>query len=213
MTVTVNVLDVEALKRALGNAADLILSETETLTHADQAIGDGDHGIGMSRGFTAVKAGLPEGGATVPATLSFVGKTLMMKVGGSSGAIFGTLFLSGANAVPDGPLDSEGFARFLEAGLEGVQKRGNAKPGDKTMVDALAPAAHAARVHAAAPLSTCLAAADAAAREGVEATKNMIATLGRAKTLGERSLGHPDPGAMSMSLLLRGLASLPALPA
>jgi dihydroxyacetone kinase-like protein len=199
--------DAEDLKRALESAADLILSETETLTRADQAIGDGDHGIGMARGFNAVKAALPACGPGVPAVLEAVGKALMLKVGGSSGAIFGTLFLSGSKALAGGPLDAEGFARFLEAGLEGVQKRGNAKVGDKTLVDALAPAAAAARLHAEASLRECLTAAARAAHDGMERTRDMVATLGRAKTLGERSLGHIDPGAMSMTLLLRGLAT------
>jgi dihydroxyacetone kinase-like protein len=213
-------MDNPGLKRALEAAADLILSETDALTRADQAIGDGDHGIGMERGFTAVKAGLAASGETVPATLEFVGKTLMLKVGGSSGAIFGTMFLSGAKALsaqdenagggalhsPDS-LDAEGLARFLEAGLEGVQKRGNAKPGDKTMVDALAPAAAEARAQAAESLDTALKAAAEAARAGMERTRDMVATLGRAKTLGERALGHPDPGAMSMTFLLQGMVA------
>lgn len=203
--------DAEALKRALDRAADLLLSETETLTRADQAIGDGDHGIGMARGFNAVKAALPGCGASVPAVLETVGKTLMLKVGGSSGAIFGTLFQSGSKALPEAPLDAEGFARFLEAGLEGVQKRGNARPGDKTLVDALAPAAAEARAtleqNPGASLAQCLQAAARAAGDGLERTRDMVATLGRAKTLGERALGHPDPGAISMTLLLRGLAA------
>ncbi|MCD6024364.1 MAG: Dak phosphatase [Fibrobacteria bacterium] len=202
--------DAEALKRALERAADLILSETETLTRADQAIGDGDHGIGMARGFNAVKAALPACEPTVPAVLETVGRTLMLKVGGSSGAIFGTLFMAGSKAVSEAPFDAEGFARFLEAGLEGVQKRGNARPGDKTLVDALAPAAAEARAtlhqNGGASLGQCLHAAARAAGDGMERTRGMVATLGRAKTLGERSLGHPDPGAISMTLLLRGLA-------
>ena len=202
-------LDVDGLKRALERAADLILSETDNLTHADQAIGDGDHGIGMARGFTAVKAALPGCGPSVPGTLETVGKTLMLKVGGSSGAIFGTLFMAGSKAVAEGPLDAEGLARFLEAGLEGVQKRGNAKPGDKTMVDALAPAAAAARAISnqdGASLSPCLSGAAQAAWEGMERTRDMVATLGRAKTLGDRAIGHLDPGAMSMAFLLKGMA-------
>jgi dihydroxyacetone kinase-like protein len=141
--------------------------------------------------------------------LEAVGKTLMLKVGGSSGAIFGTLFMAGSKAVPEGPLDAEGFARFLEAGLEAVQKRGNAKPGDKTMVDALAPAAAEARAiltrNHDASLPLCVRGAAQAAWDGMERTRDMVATLGRAKTLGERSLGHPDPGAISMALLLRGM--------
>jgi dihydroxyacetone kinase-like protein len=210
---TGDALDAAGLRRGLEAAADRVLSEVAALTRADQAIGDGDHGIGMQRGFTAVKEALAAGPATVSATLELVGKTLMLKVGGSSGAIFGTLFLAGAKAVqavpgaaPEDPLDSEGFARFLEAGLEAVQKRGGAQPGDKTLVDALAPAAAAARLHSASPLPDCLTAAARAAHDGMERTRDMVATLGRAKTLGERSLGHVDPGALSLSLMLRGLA-------
>jgi dihydroxyacetone kinase-like protein len=202
-------LDLEGLKKALNAAADSILAEIQTLTQADQAIGDGDHGIGMERGWNAVKAALAAGGAdTIPATLETVGKTLMLKVGGSSGAIFGTLFIAGSKAVPEGPLDAEGFARFLEAGLEGVQKRGNAKVGDKTLVDALGPAATEARLkrNGGEPLGACLNAAARAAEDGMEQTRNMVATLGRAKTLGERARGHRDPGAISMALMLRGLA-------
>ena len=212
-----NSLDLEGLKKALNNAADCILAEIQTLTQADQAIGDGDHGIGMERGWTAVKAALAAGGTeTIPATLETVGKTLMLKVGGSSGAIFGTLFIAGSKAVPEGPLDAaltsaltaEGFARFLEAGLEGVQKRGSAKVGDKTLVDALAPAAAEARLKCnnGESLGACLKAAAQAAEDGMEKTRDMVATLGRAKTLGERARGHRDPGAISMALMLRGLA-------
>ena len=206
-------LDLEGLKKALNAAADSILAEIQTLTQADQAIGDGDHGIGMERGWTAVKTALATGGAdTIPAMLETVGKTLMLKVGGSSGAIFGTLFIAGSKALPDGPLDaaltSESFARFLEAGLEGVQKRGSAKVGDKTLVDALAPAAMEARLkcNGGELLGACLNAAARAAEEGMEKTRDMVATLGRAKTLGERARGHLDPGAISMALMLRGFA-------
>jgi dihydroxyacetone kinase-like protein len=207
-------LDLDGLKQALVRAADAILFEVDALTRADQAIGDGDHGIGMERGWTAVKVALAapaeNGGGTIPATLETVGKTLMLKVGGSSGAIFGTLFLAGSKALVDpgdAPLDSEGFARFLEAGLEGVQKRGHARVGDKTLVDALAPAAAAARARSAEPLSACLQGAAQAAWDGMESTRDMVATLGRAKTLGERARGHEDPGALSMALMLRGLAA------
>ena len=205
-------LDVEGLKKALNAAADRVLAEIQTLTQADQAIGDGDHGVGMERGWTAVKVALAGDADTIPGTLETVGKTLMLKVGGSSGAIFGTLFITGSKALQDAPLDatltSEGFARFLEAGLEGVQKRGNAKVGDKTLVDALAPAATEARLkcNSGEPLGACLNAAAQAAEDGMEKTRDMIATLGRAKTLGERARGHRDPGAISMALMLRGLA-------
>jgi dihydroxyacetone kinase-like protein len=202
-------LDLEGLKQALHGAADRILAEVDTLTEADQAIGDGDHGIGMERGWTAVKAVLTAGGTdTIPATLEAVGKTLMLKVGGSSGAIFGTLFMAGSKALPDAALTSGAFARFLEAGLEGVQKRGNAQVGDKTLVDALAPAAAEARARSAEPLADSLKATALAAWDGMERTRDMVATLGRAKTLGERARGHRDPGALSMALMLQGMARL-----
>jgi dihydroxyacetone kinase-like protein len=204
-------LDLEGVRRVLDAAADAVLAEVEALTRADQAIGDGDHGIGMERGWTAVKAALAAGGTgTIPATLEGAGKALMLKVGGSSGAIFGTLFIAGSKALGErgeASLDAEGFARFLEAGLEGVQKRGNARVGDKTLVDALAPAAEAARARCGGPLDACLRAAAEAAWEGMERTRDMVATLGRAKTLGERSRGHADPGALSMALMLRGMAA------
>ncbi len=201
-------LDLAGLKKVLNTAADEILAEVDALTRADQAIGDGDHGIGMERGWLAVKAALALNGLdTIPATLETVGKTLMLKVGGSSGVIFGTLFMAGSKAVQDAPLDAEGFACFLEAGLEGVQKRGHAKVGDKTLVDALAPAATAARARCAGSLSESLQGAAQAAWDGMEATRDMVATLGRAKTLGERARGHEDPGALSMALMLRGMAA------
>lgn len=204
-------LELDGVKQILGAASDAILAQTETLTHADQAIGDGDHGIGMSRGFEAVKVRLAGDCASVSQTLGMVGQALMLNIGGSSGAIFGTLFLSGSKAVPADKLDAAGFAAFLQTGLEAVQKRGNAKVGDKTMVDALEPAAKAAQAHAAGSLRDCLQASAQAAWDGMESTKAMVATLGRAKTLGERAIGHADPGAMSMAFLLRGMADCPAL--
>jgi dihydroxyacetone kinase-like protein len=203
-------LDLDGVRKILTAAAEAILAEVETLTHADQAIGDGDHGIGMSRGFKAVKvklAGLTANdGASITQTLGSVGQALMLNIGGSSGAIFGTLFLSGSRAVSGDKLDAAGFAAFLQTGLEAVQKRGNAKVGDKTMVDALAPAAEAAQANAKGSLTDCLKASAQAAWDGMESTKAMVATLGRAKTLGERAIGHADPGAMSMAFLLRGMA-------
>jgi dihydroxyacetone kinase-like protein len=204
-------LELEGVRRMLAAASDAVLAETETLTRADQVIGDGDHGIGMARGFTAVKARLEGECSSIPQALGMVGQALMLNVGGSSGAIFGTMFLSGSRAVTGDTLDAAGFAAFLQAGLEAVQKRGNAKVGDKTMVDALEPAARAAQAHAASPLADCLKAAAQAAWDGMESTKPLVATLGRARTLGERAVGHPDPGAISMALLLRGMAACDAV--
>jgi dihydroxyacetone kinase-like protein len=206
-------LNLEGLRLRLLGAADAVLAEVDTLTHADQAVGDGDHGIGMERGFTAVKEKLAGEFSSISQMLGAVGQALMLKVGGSSGAIFGTLFSSGSKAATTAraeTLNAAAFADFLQTGLEAVQKRGNAKVGDKTMVDALAPAAEAARANASGPIDACLHAAAEAAQAGMESTKNMVATLGRAKILGDRALGHPDPGAISMALILRGMAMNPA---
>ena len=178
------------------------------LTQADKAIGDGDHGIGMARGFAAVQAKLEAAPpATVAELLKTTGMALITSVGGASGAIFGTLFRGGArNMGAETVFDSGTLARMLGDGLAAVQERGKAKPGDKTMVDALAPAAATAAEMAAAPLDQALPRVVAAARTGLEKTKAMVATTGKAMALGQRSLGHVDPGALSMVLILEAMA-------
>ena len=182
------------------------------LTDLDRAIGDGDHGLGMLHGFEAVRKDLGvKVHDSVGKVLHGVGTSLLMSIGGASGAIFGTLFRGGAASLQgETALTSAGLARFLTDGLAAVQARGGAKPGDKTMIDALAPAARRAQELAAAPLSEALAAAAEAARQGVEDTKAMLASTGKAKTLGERSRGHPDPGAASMHLILKLMAEFAA---
>ncbi len=184
-----------------------MIGHTDTLTQADKAIGDGDHGIGMARGFEAVRLKL-EGGsfAALDELFKAAGMALITSVGGASGIIFGTWFRGGTkNLAGAATLDSPALSAWLVDGLAAVKERGKTKPGDKTMVDALEPAAAAAEQAAAAPLDEALAAATEAARLGMEATKDMVASMGRAKTLGERSLGHPDPGAVSTYLILRSL--------
>lgn len=191
----------------LSAVARHLVANVDMLTQVDQAIGDGDHGIGMRRGFSAVEEAMT---ATEPVSVAAVfkaaGTAIMAKTGGAAGAIFGTMFRSGSTAF-DGQaaLSAEGFAGFLRLGLEGVEKRGAAKPGQKTMIDALAPAAAAAEVAIGRGLVEVVKEATEAAKGGVEATKGMIATTGKARTLGERSLGHPDPGAVSMSLILEAM--------
>ncbi|NPV06895.1 MAG: dihydroxyacetone kinase subunit L [Anaerolineae bacterium] len=177
----------------------------DLLTQADRAVGDGDHGVGMARGFAAVAARLRSAEIDLPGdALQAAGTALLTSVGGAAGAIFGTLFRAGAAALRGREtLDAAGLADFLEEALTAVQRRGKAAPGDKTVVDALAPAAEAARSNREAPLPEALRAAGEAAWSGVEATKSMVARIGKAKTLGERSLGHPDPGALSLCLILR----------
>jgi dihydroxyacetone kinase-like protein len=180
----------------------------DLLSEADRAIGDGDHGVGMARGFEAVRQkieGQPV--ASIDELFRTVGVALLTSVGGASGAVFGTLFRGGAkNLAGQSVFDAAALARFLNDGLQAVQERGKAKIGDKTMVDALEPAAVRATQLSSAPLDEALPAVTEAARLGMEKTKAMVATIGKAKTLGERSLGYADPGALSTYLMLRFMA-------
>jgi phosphoenolpyruvate---glycerone phosphotransferase subunit DhaL len=180
----------------------------DLLTQADKAVGDGDHGIGMARGFAAVQAKLEAAPpATVAELLKTTGMALITSVGGASGAIFGTLFRGGArNMGVETGFSSGTLSQLLGDGLLAVQERGKAKPGDKTMVDALAPAAATAAALAAAPLDQALPPVAEAARLGLEKTKEMVAATGKAMALGARALGHVDPGALSMWLILKAMA-------
>ena len=185
-----------------------MVESKDLLTQADKAIGDGDHGVGMARGFEAVAEKL-EGQSfnTAGELLKTIGTTLLMSVGGAAGAIFGTFFRGGAKDLGNSPsLDSRVLSRMLLDGLEAVRQRGGAKVGDKTMVDALQPAATKSEDMSSAPLSESLPAVAGAAEQGMEKTKEMTASIGKAKTLGERSLGHPDPGAISTYLILKFMA-------
>jgi dihydroxyacetone kinase-like protein len=195
-----------ATRELLKAVSQHIVDSVDLLTTVDQAIGDGDHGIGMRRGFAAVLEQLETQPETVEAAFKGAGTAIMAKAGGAAGAVFGTLFRSGSAAFAGrGSLDAEGLAGFLQQGLKAVEQRGGSRPGMKTMLDALAPAAAAAAKACPQGLPATARAAAAAAAEGVEATKSMIATTGKARTLGERSLGHPDPGAVSMSLILQAM--------
>jgi phosphoenolpyruvate---glycerone phosphotransferase subunit DhaL len=180
----------------------------DALSEADRAIGDGDHGIGMARGFEAVQQKVgAQPAAAIDQLFKTTGTALLTSVGGASGAVFGTLFRGGArNLAGCQAFDAAALASLLTDGLQAVRERGKAQPGDKTMVDALAPAATSANELAAASLDEALAASAEAARLGMERTKEMVATIGKAKTLGERSLGYPDPGAVSTYLILKFMA-------
>ncbi len=195
-----------ATRELLQAVSQRIVDSVDLLTTVDQAIGDGDHGIGMRRGFAAVLEQLQTQPETVEAAFKLAGAAIMSNAGGAAGAVFGTLFRAGSAAFAGrGGLDAEGLAGFLQQGLKAVEQRGGSRPGMKTMLDALAPAAAAAAKACPEGLPATVRAAAAAAAEGVEATKSMIATTGKARTLGERSLGHPDPGAVSMSLILEAM--------
>ncbi len=182
----------------------MIASQNE-LTQADKAIGDGDHGVGMTRGFETVLQKLEEQNiTTIEQLFKTVGMALVTSIGGAAGAVFGTLFRGGSKPLSEKEVfDAEALSLMLLAGLEAVKKRGKAKPGNKTMVDALEPAAMASQNLVSSPLYDALAAVTEAARLGMEKTKDMVAAVGKARPLGERSLGHPDPGAISTYLILK----------
>ncbi|WP_413735729.1 dihydroxyacetone kinase subunit DhaL [Sodalis sp. RH21] len=196
--------------RLLCFVADKMIASEPELTRLDMAVGDGDHGIGMQRGFTAVHALLtqaPEEADDIGVLLTRVGTELMSSMGGASGAIFGTMFRAGGKSVAgETELTTPVLTRFLVNGLEAVRKRGGAKPGDKTMVDALAAAVEASQPLESEPLGDALPKIAQAASRGADETKQMVAVFGRAKSLGERSIGHPDPGAISMYLILSFMA-------
>jgi phosphoenolpyruvate---glycerone phosphotransferase subunit DhaL len=195
----------------LQRSASRLHEQRNYLTDLDAAIGDADHGANMDRGFTAVMAKLQAEGAPedVGAILKTVGATLVSTVGGASGPLYGTAFLragmalAGKTALEPGDIE-EG----LQAALEGIKARGKAKRGEKTMIDALEPAvqAYSAALAAGQDTKAALAAAADAAEEGMRATIPLLATKGRASYLGERSIGHQDPGATSSALLLRAAA-------
>ncbi|MBO3084463.1 dihydroxyacetone kinase subunit DhaL [Cellulomonas fengjieae] len=192
-------------------SAQTVTEHRDELIELDRQIGDGDHGENLHRGFTAVVAkldALPAPPADIGEVLKLVATTLMSTVGGAAGPLYGTAYLRAAKATSVPQIDSPGVVAMLEAALEGIVARGKASPGEKTMVDAWAPAAEAAAAAAesgAGPAQVLAAAADAA-HEGAEATIPLVATKGRASYLGERSAGHLDPGARSTELLLRAAA-------
>lgn len=197
-------LDVPTLTAWLKRADEVIAAQQEWLCELDAAIGDGDHGANMARGFHAVmaKLGTP---ADPSALFKTVGMTLISTVGGASGPLYGSMFLDmGKEAAGKVALNAADWADVLAAGVKGVAGRGKAQPGEKTMLDALTPAVAAART--APGLTAALKASALAAEQGVEATVPMLATKGRASYLGERSIGHADPGATSAALLLSSLA-------
>ncbi len=184
--------------------ADKIIESEPILTDADRALGDGDHGIGMERGMKAVKEKLEgQDFDSIDKPFTTMGMAMMSSMGGASGAVFGTLFRAGGKALAEAEsLGAAQVAAFFTAAAEGVQKRGGAKPGDKTMVDALVPAAEKAEEMKSESLATAIAAVAEAAEAGKVASEDLIATMGRAKTLGERSLGKPDAGAVSVSIIV-----------
>lgn len=196
----------------LRHAAALIREQRDRLTALDAAIGDADHGANLDRGFAAVLAALSlDQAGDAGALLKSAGLRLISTVGGASGPLYGTAFRR-AGRLLEGytEVDDRQLLAALKAFAEGITAMGKAVPGDKTMVDALAPAIVALEqaLDAGAPIAAAMRAAAEAAQAGAEATTPLIARRGRASYLGERSAGHQDPGATSAALIIRALAEV-----
>jgi dihydroxyacetone kinase-like protein len=201
----------EVLPRLIQAIADTIEKNAEEVTQLDQAIGDGDHVVNLQRGIQALKAQSAEiGQMGWVEALQKIGMILMSKVGGASGSLYGTLFVTMSKALRDKPVSRESFAAAFAQGVESVKQRGRADAGEKTMLDVLIPAAQSLQKSAEASegLRETLAGIVKAAEAGVEATRNMLATKGRASFLGERSLGHLDAGAKTAQLMISAIAEV-----
>ncbi|MDQ0681747.1 dihydroxyacetone kinase-like protein [Streptomyces achromogenes] len=194
-------LDADFFRRWMTATAASVDREADRLTALDSPIGDADHGSNLRRGFTAVTAALEkEAPGTPGAVLVLAGRQLISTVGGASGPLYGTLLRRTGKALGDAAeVDEQRFAEALRAGVDAVMQLGGAAPGDKTMIDALVPAVDA--------LAEGFAAARSAAGQGAEATTPLQARKGRASYLGERSIGHQDPGATSAALLVAALCT------
>ena len=196
-------LDTKQMAAIIEGMAKKIEAEKEYLTELDNEIGDGDHGINLARGFEAVEKKLP--------SLAGGDIQLVSTVGGASGPLYGTAFMKAGMACKGlTEIDGPAFVKAMEAAVDGIKMRGKATEGEKTMLDALCPALKVMQDDVAAGKSLKEALQDAAqaAEKGVEYTKTIIATKGRASYLGERSLGHQDPGATSSLYLLQVLAEM-----
>ncbi len=203
-------VDAATVRRWLEGSAVALHEQRDYLTQLDAAIGDADHGTNMDRGFSSVVVKLAELDGSVPPgkVLVTAGATLVSTVGGASGPLWGTALRRAGRAMGDGEtFEGVALAAALDAALEGVVELGAAQPGDKTMVDALEPAVRTLkeRLDAGSTDAEALAAARDAAEEGMRSTVPLQARKGRASYLGERSIGHQDPGATSTALILRAL--------
>lgn len=203
-------LTVEQLVEMLRAIGQTLEENKAFLTELDSAIGDADHGINMAKGFHAVEEKLPGvAGKDAGTVLKTVGMTLVSTVGGAAGPLYGTAFMRAGMALAGkDSLTAADLVQALGAAIEGIKQRGKAERGDKTMIDALEPAyeAVAKEVSAGKDALAALEAGIAAAEAGVEYTKGIIARKGRASYLGERSIGHQDPGATSSYLILKTMA-------
>lgn len=202
-------MNADTIRRWLTSAAGAVHDQRDYLTQLDAAIGDADHGTNMDRGFTAVAEKLAELDSVPPGkVLTTAGSTLVSTVGGASGPLWGMALRRAGRTLGDAEeFDGPQFADAMDAALAGIVELGAAEEGDKTMVDALAPAAQALRerLEAGAGFEEAVAAARQAAEEGMRATVPLRAQKGRASYLGERSIGHQDPGATSTAIIIAAL--------
>lgn len=202
--------DLNQIIGALNLAADAIEKNKQHLTELDGAIGDGDHGINMSRGFSFVKKTLDEGGfASAGDLFKKSGMALVAHVGGASGPLFGTAFLRASMTLKDKTeISAEDYVSMLKASVEGIKMRGKSDTGEKTMLDALIPAYEAGEeaVKQGKGTQEILQAVKQGAEKGLKNTEKLVAKKGRASYVGERSLGHQDPGAASTALILGAVA-------
>jgi len=205
-------ITIEDTLQWLRQLAQACQENRDYLTQLDSTIGDADHGINMDRGFKVVVEKVhAQTESDIGSLLKLVGTTLVSTVGGASGPLYGTAFLRAGVALSGKrELDESDYLALLEAAVEGIQARGKARQGEKTMLDALVPALAAAKAAQAAQLNLAQIArrASEAAEEGMKATIPLVATKGRASYLGERSAGHQDPGATSSWLILKSLAEV-----
>ena len=199
-----------SIYKCLSEIGERIIANKDYLTELDREIGDSDHGINMARGFSAVLEKISPDDKDIGAVLKKAGMTLLSKVGGASGPLYGTAYMEAGKVLAGKEsLTPEDMKAALEAAIAGIQKRGKAVKGEKTMLDALIPAYETYCENINSGMIDALEKACKSAHEGVEYTKTIIATKGRASYLGERSIGHQDPGATSMTLTLEAiLASL-----
>lgn len=205
MTSTLSVYETKDMLIAV---CDCVIREKQRLTLLDGPIGDGDHGIGMSRGMTAAKDALKDEDRPGDINTLFykMGRTLTSTMGGSSGVIFGTMFMGAVKGMDrTDRLDGDTLTRMMRNALEAVREKGKARTGEKTMVDALEPAVTAMEHSDKKDLKELLDLAVNAAGDGAAATKDMISRHGHSKTLGKRSLGHPDPGAVSVVIIFQAM--------
>ena len=195
-------ISTKQLIEMIGRMSAVIQENKDFLTELDMPIGDSDHGINLARGFAAVEAKLPTvAEKDVGTILKTVGMTLVSTVGGASGPLYGTAFMkAGMKVMGKMEVGMDDFLVMLQEAVDGIKMRGQSTTGEQTMLDAMVPALEAMKAEG------TLAAGLAAAKDGVEKTKDMIATKGRASYLGERSLGHQDPGATSFTLILGVIA-------